>query len=84
MAVGGPPEVIESENVLRRGAVTNVEQIKTKWSIFIAVASLVIGSATLVAAVATGRTDLIAWATGLISSIAGSALTYGFNSKSQS
>lgn len=76
------PEIIESDHVIRRSEVTDVEAIKTKWSIGIAVAALVIGTGTLIAALYFNRPDLTAWATGLISAIAGSALTYGFNKSS--
>lgn len=76
---GAGHEIIQSDRVLRRGEVADVETIKIKWSIAIAVAALLIGTGTLIVAVVYNKVDLIAWATGLISAITGSALTYGFN-----
>jgi hypothetical protein len=81
MSTEGPhqPEIIKSDRVLRRSEVTDVDAIKTKWSIGIAVTALMIGTGALIAAVIYNRPELTSWATGLISAIAGSAITYGFN-----
>ena len=78
------PEIIESQSVIERGTI-NVEppgeMYKIKASIWLTGGSLFVGIAVLCFAAWRGSTDLQTWATGLISSIAGAAISYGFNSK---
>lgn len=79
------PEIIRSNEVIHKGDVDRVETrgeiIKIKASIFIAATSLLIACAILGLSGYTGNSDLQSWATGLISGIAGAAITYGFNSR---
>jgi hypothetical protein len=79
------PEIIRSNEVIHKGDVDKVETkgeiIKIKASITIAVTSLLISCGVLGLAAYTGNTELQTWATGLISGIAGAAITYGFNSR---
>ena len=77
------PEIIKSENVIHTGDVERVEleAFRIKASIWIAVASLVIACVILGIAAYKGRPELQSWATGLISAIAGAAISYGFNSR---
>ena len=77
------PEIINSSRVIPPGNVVDVEGFRTTWSIVIAVMSLVIALGILVTAIIVNRSDLITWATGLISAIAGSAISYGFTGKSR-
>ena len=71
-------EIIESSDVLDRGAVGDVETIKVRWSIIIAVVSLAIATTALFWAMYTDETDVQTWATGLISAVSGAAISYGF------
>jgi hypothetical protein len=83
MAEKHKPEIIKSENVIHTGDVDRVEieRFKAKASIWIAVASLVIACGILGIAAYKGNSELQTWATGLISAIAGAAISYGFNSR---
>ena len=78
---GHKPEIIESANVIPRGNVRDVEGFRTTWSIALSAASLAVGVAFLGVAIALNRTELVTWSTGLISAIAGSAISYGFTGK---
>jgi len=79
------PELIQSNEVIHRGDVDRVETrgeiIKIRASIAIAVLSLLIACAVLAMSAFQGSSELQNWATGLISAIAGAAITYGFNSR---
>jgi hypothetical protein len=84
MAEGHKPEIIRSNEVIHKGDVeveTRGEIIKIKASIAIAMASLFIACSILGLAAYTGNSELQTWATGMISGIAGAAITYGFNSR---
>ncbi len=85
MAGKRKPEIIKSNEVIHTGDVdhvqTKVEIIKVTASICIAVTSLLIACAVLAVAAYRVNTELQTWATGLISGIAGAAITYGFNSR---
>lgn len=78
------PEIINSDDVLAFGSVTDVETIKVKWSIILAALSLAIATAALFWSMYSRQTDVQTWATGLISAIAGAAISYGFNARSPS
>ncbi len=69
---------MNSERLIPPGDVRDVEGLRVTWSIVIAVASLFIGVGVLILAIAANRSDLVTWSTGLISAIAGSAISYGF------
>lgn len=79
------PEIIRSNEVIHKGDVDRVETkgeiIKIKASVTIASASLLIATVILVIAANGGNSELQTWATGLVSGIAGAAITYGFNSR---
>jgi predicted cobalt transporter CbtA len=82
MPDGHGTEIIDSNQVLDKGEVEKVnthEIMKVKASIAIAWASLAIGFAVLAIGAYYGKSELQTWATGLISGIAGAAITYGFN-----
>ncbi len=76
------PEIIRSNEVLHRGVDhVEVESFKARASIWIAVASLIIACIILALAAYKGNLELQTWATGLISAIAGAAISYGFASR---
>lgn len=83
MAGKHKPEIIRSQSVIHTGDVDRVEieAFRVKASIVIAVASLLIACGVLGIAAYKGSSELQSWATGLISAIAGAAITYGFNSR---
>jgi len=81
-AADAPREIIDVNDVLAYGSVSDVETIKIKWSIILAAASLAIGTAALFWSMYNDETDVQTWATGLISAIAGAAISYGFNARS--
>ena len=84
MTAGGQkPEIIDSENVIPRGDVRDVEGFRTTWSIVISAASLGVGVVFLAVAILLNRPELVTWSTGLISAIAGSAISYGFTGKAR-
>jgi hypothetical protein len=79
------PEIIASDQVLHRGTVGRVDSptdiMRVKAALVITVIALVIGVGTLMVSAANDNNQLQAWATGLISAIAGAAISYGFNSQ---
>jgi hypothetical protein len=77
------PEIIRSNELIHKGDVDRVEieTFKTKASIVIACLSLAIASIVLAVAAYNGNSELQTWATGLISAIAGAAISYGFNGR---
>jgi len=74
-------EILRSTNLIPPGNVVDVEGFRTTWSVIIAVLSLGIAVAILITAILLQRQDLVTWATGLISAIAGSAISYGFTNR---
>jgi hypothetical protein len=78
------PEIIQSKAVIPLGNVSDVEGFRTTWSIIIAVMALLIAVGTLIAAISFDKAELVTWSTGLISAIAGSAISYGFTGKHRS
>lgn len=72
------PEIIVSDRLIKERDVGGVDLVKVKASVKIAYSSLAIAAIVLVVSIYAGDTDLRSWATGLISSIAGAALAYGF------
>lgn len=74
-------EIIESGKVITRNEVEGVDLVKVKASLKIAYTALAIASTVLIVSMFTHEADLRSWATGLISSIAGAALTYGFTTR---
>jgi hypothetical protein len=76
-------EIIISDRVLPDREVRSVDFVKIKASLFIVYISLAIAAVVLGLSVWFSDSDLRSWATGLISSIAGAALSYGFTSKNQ-
>ena len=75
------PEIIKSDDVIHKGELgveTRGEIIKIKASIWITVSALFIACLILGAAVYMKNSELQTWATGLISAIAGAAISYGF------
>lgn len=77
------PEIIRSNDVIQKEDVGRVETkgdiIKIWASIAIGTLSLVIACGVLGGGMYLGNTELQLWATGLISGVAGAAITYGFN-----
>jgi len=77
------PEIIRSNEVIQKGDIGRVETkgeiIKIRASIAIGALSLLIASAVLGGGMYFENTQLQSWATGLISGVAGAAITYGFN-----
>jgi hypothetical protein len=84
-ASGKPTEIIESSQILERGAVSRVETraeiIRVKASMWFVGATLAIAVTILLLAVWQGRNDLQTWATGLISGISGAAIGFGLNDR---
>jgi hypothetical protein len=80
-----PTEIIESSEVLERGAVLRVETrgeiIRVKASMWFVGATLAIAVAVLLLAILRDRNDLQTWATGLISGISGAAIGFGLNDR---
>ena len=78
-----PPrtEIIDVDDVLNTSSVESVETIRIMWAIRITLASLAIATAALFFGIYMGADSLQNWATGLISAVAGAAITYGFNSR---
>lgn len=76
------PEIIVSDRVIAERDVEDVDLVKVRASVRIVYWALAIAGAVLVLSVYNGDTDLRSWATGLISSIAGAALAYGFVARS--
>lgn len=75
------PEIIVSDHVIAERDVESVDFVKVKASLRIVYCSLAIAGIVLLLSIYTGDKDLRSWATGLISSIAGAALAYGFVAK---
>jgi hypothetical protein len=75
------PEIIVSDRVIRGRDVGDVDLAKVRASVIIVYCSLGIAAAVLIFSICAGDSDLKAWASGLISSIAGAALAYGFVTK---
>lgn len=75
---GHHPEILNSETLIPPGKVRDVEGLRVTWSIIIAVMSLLIGVAFLSVSLCLNHPELVTWSTGLISAIAGSAISYGF------
>jgi hypothetical protein len=77
------PEIIRSNEVIHKGDIGRIETrgeiIKIRASIAIGALSLLIACAVLGSGMYFGNTELQSWATGLISGVAGAAVTYGFN-----
>lgn len=82
--VGKNREVIDVDDVIQKGAVGDVdtEKTKTKWSIALAVISLVVATGMLTYSVSADDSELKTWSMNLISSIAGAAIAYGFSTRS--
>lgn len=72
------PEIIVSDRVIKDREVEDVDLVKVRASLRIAYWALGIATVVLILSVQFKDTDLRSWATGLISSIAGAALAYGF------
>jgi hypothetical protein len=77
------PEIIYTDRVLKRGDVADVDVIKVRASLWVTFTTLVIATGALIVAAYSGKSDLQTWATGLISAIAGAAISYGFTSRKQ-
>lgn len=75
------PEIIQVDDVIKRGDVDDVEVIKLKASMWISIGTLAVGVIFLGAALYAQNKELQTWATSLISAIAGAAISYGFNSR---
>jgi hypothetical protein len=77
------PEIIRSTEVIHKGDIGRIETrgeiIKIRASIAIGALSLLIACGVLGGGMYIGNTELQSWATGLISGVAGAAVTYGFN-----
>lgn len=78
------PEIIVSDRVIKGRDVEDVDFVKVRASVRIAYIALFIATGILAFSMYTKDTDLRSWATGLISSIAGAALAYGFVAKAGS
>lgn len=74
-------EIIDSGAVITKNEVEGVDLVKVRASLKIAYIALGIATVVLIASMYTHEADLRSWATGLISSIAGAALTYGFTTR---
>lgn len=75
------PEIIDSNDVIHKGTVAiemRAEIYKIKASIWITVLALLVACVILGVAVYLKNTELQTWATGLISAVAGAAISYGF------
>lgn len=79
------PEIIQSDNVIVRGSIGNVEThgdiIKIKAAVWIVGLTLAVGCITLWLSVIYIKPELQTWATGIISAVSGAAISYGFNSR---
>jgi hypothetical protein len=76
------PEIIRSNDVIHRGDIGGVETrgeiIKIKASIWITFGALVVACLILLFSIYMKSSELQTWSTGLISMIAGAAISYGF------
>ncbi|MCW2366577.1 hypothetical protein M2341_002024 [Sphingobium sp. B7D2B] len=78
MQRGEEKEIIISDRVIPDNEVQNVHITKTKAALVIVYLCLAIASTILALSFITDDAALRAWATGIISSIGGAALSYGF------
>lgn len=77
-------QIINVRDVLPDESVSSVETIRVMWAIRIALIALGIATAALFYDLYQETENLQSWATGLISAIAGAAITYGFNARGTS
>lgn len=81
MVERGQREVIDVDDVIEKGSVGDVETTRVRWSIGLTVLTMIIATGALFYSVVYSVDGLQTWATGLISAIAGAAISYGFNAR---
>lgn len=82
-STGNEPEKISSDAVISRGEVSDSDEMKVKWALFLSGAAVVIGVAFLITGLVLKDAELRTWATGLISLVVGAALGFAFSGSSR-